>query len=365
MALDNPSARRAVLGVALAVLVAGVMAIPLTRGSDRSLTGEEVASKSSTSTTDAGDDGGNDGGGPGGSGGDGTTDGSGPDGTGPGGSGTKGPGGDAGTGSGTGTQGSGSSSGGSVQNPDGGAGIPATTSTSAVKRPPTGPGTTSTSRPSSGAQPGDPPAMTATAAGSYPYSIRQTSPGNPGSTSDFRLEVKAVAGGEGKQDHTEVYQSKRLAYRMAWRGDGLFEDAFTASVGDDSLACDWTGDFLTLAFPLQKDLRWTSEGTCSKDDGTKTSEYHRRDQARVLGGERLTVGGQQVDCWVIERTQVVTNTVRRTDGSSSSEQVEHTVKQWWAPKQGLLAKEDRTYAKSGQPGATYTEVRELRSLTAQ
>lgn len=122
-----------------------------------------------------------------------------------------------------------------------------------------------------------------------------------------------------------------------WKADSKVIEDGKYGQGDRSTNCNWEPDLLQYVLPLNANSSWKIDSSCPTDLGpqggpgkiTNTGNY------RVVGTERLQVGGKSVDCWVIEGTSdtVIKNATGQTVFSFQS-----TSRDWFAPKYGVSAR---------------------------
>jgi hypothetical protein len=194
------------------------------------------------------------------------------------------------------------------------------------------------------------------AEGTYPYRLRLVDDEET-LEAKGRLVVQAArqAEGETRQSHVytdEVYGTQNQAH--AWRGDGVFLRLIDDGSGAEDNSCDFEPDILLYPLPLTVGHAWEADSACADDpDGDRATTFSKVERA-----DRISVGGQKVDVFVIRRTRESTD----ADGSFS---VTETV--YFAPSVGVDVRMEADYRVS-ETGGSPTEWREeyeLETLTPE
>lgn len=122
-----------------------------------------------------------------------------------------------------------------------------------------------------------------------------------------------------------------------------------------SNSCRWSPADTSLVLPLRKGATWSSRTSCRNSDGSTTSASTT---STVKGWTKVTIGGQQVATWVIDRTvRTVVSSAKVTASGSSA------VTDFFAPAYGLTVVESVRTSYPGPDGAPQVvdAVRRLQS----
>ena len=141
-----------------------------------------------------------------------------------------------------------------------------------------------------------------------------------------------------------------------WRKDGLYEDETVRVVDGRESVCDWQPDVPLLKFPVVKNARWTTEVSC-RDAGGFVLE--RLIESRVAGSSTARVQGKSVRVWTIERSEKR----RLLQASRLVALQDVTMKELFAPAEGLFVQVAAEFKTTPQPGTTVSQLSyELRLL---
>ena len=183
-------------------------------------------------------------------------------------------------------------------------------------------------------------------AGNYPY--RLTTDGPDGrSERETTTVVSDVARNAG-----EVLQRIKLETDqgvldndIAWRSDSVLVLKTVIEIGGQRLDCDWNPDLLQAALPMAVGKAWRSDSSCTTTAFGQQMTIRSSGSASVVRSERVSVGGETVDTWVIEGT--ARNEVK---GQTVNQVVDTKSTTWFAPAIGMVVREVGTSRSSGGPG---------------
>ena len=230
---------------------------------------------------------------------------------------------------------------------------PSTASAPATTAKPRTTGTT-------GAPPATTPATTdpgpakAPALGTYKYSMTITDDeGTRTSEHDAKVEAGQDSPGVTRRVTTRKDESSTLKTTEAWAANGVNQERIhisTSSGGQNAeFDCDWQPDVLVYAQPLSVGAKWTVDSSCETTAGGQPVKLREQGERRVTGRATTTVGGTQVNVWIIETSGKLTVTsgasVLRTD---EVEAVSH-----FEPTRGVEVY-DKTTTKSAASAAQAT-----------
>jgi hypothetical protein len=251
--------------------------------------------------------------------------------------------------------------------PTGPAATPSVTPTTQGKGPTAGASTTTAAPAAVRQVPGTPanPGLTAAPRpGSYFYNESiQSSEGTSNSTLTEKISGEASPPGETRQavdDSDSSSQSANAHSEVSWRSNGLYLLSQTFTVAGGSYNCAWSPSIRELIRPLAAGSRWAFQSSCVVTIFGRAINLKLTGSADVSGTERLQVGSSVVDVWVIDSTIDV-------NGSGAYTFSLHQVsKHRFAPRQGLEVVESSTNTMTSAQGTSTTmEQRQLRSLQPQ
>jgi hypothetical protein len=213
--------------------------------------------------------------------------------------------------------------------------------------------------------PGDPGQPVKAKAGTYRYHV-STKSSQGDNEEDAPLKVEDLAAGPNgpRQRHTLTTKQGDQVDEMSWRSGGVYLDRETFNIAGTATDCDWNPDILTLAEPVAVGRAWTSKSHCSatahtRDYGDFPLDLNITLTGKVSGTERVQVGTDLVDVWV------VTGTIDIKGTSSGSEVLNEkgTYISKFAPKAGLeVARHDDLQITSPQGNDHAVSDRRLLSL---
>lgn len=193
------------------------------------------------------------------------------------------------------------------------------------------------------------PVLRAVAPGSYPYRARVTD-----AEGSFEIDGRIVVrearevGGETHQEHLDIdeeYGASSEEY--VWRAEGVFLHAVGDGSGDTATRCDYEPDVLAYPAPLTVGREWAVDSSCRYEIEGEVFTDHLQGTARVARTDRLVVGGEEVEVYVIEsRGQL------RDGGTLEFEETE-----FFAPSVGLTVRAEGRYVYHAD-GYPADEVRE-------
>jgi hypothetical protein len=197
--------------------------------------------------------------------------------------------------------------------------------------------------------------------GNYVYSESvQSSKGNSSSTLQERVANESNANGELRQSVTDTTSdnSGNSTQEISWRGDGLYLRTEDFSFGGMSFSCALNPPLQALAYPLAVGRSWMLRSSCPITVFSQRVNVTLQGTAKVSGVDRVLVGGEAVDVWVIDSNVDITG----TGGFNFTGH--QTATRRLAPRQGLAVSESSTttISLSQGPPMVATESRQLRRL---
>jgi len=147
---------------------------------------------------------------------------------------------------------------------------------------------------------------------------------------------------------------------VSWRPDGKYTHRVTFGTPPNSLECNLEPDFLDIKLPLQSGAVWTIQTSCEFSPGVF---LRFSGTSSVLGSERVTIGGKQVDT-----TRIKSDVTFRAEGDGESIEQRIVSDGLFAPGAGLYVRATTEISGNdpftGEPSNSKT-VEELVSLTPQ
>jgi hypothetical protein len=201
-------------------------------------------------------------------------------------------------------------------------------------------------------------------AGTYTYRLESTRDGE----SDER-ETDAVIEDLGRGDEgvrrrvTLETEQGTVRNDLSWGARRVLLERTTMQFGPQELDCRWEPAIEQYRLPLGPGQKWEADSRCSTTVLGQPAELRRRTITEVTGQERLTIGGRDVEVWILtsrERTNA--------KGGSAAQpfdvvwDAESTT--WFAPGAGLLVRQESSSTFSmngGEPQEAHTSL-ELLSL---
>lgn len=226
--------------------------------------------------------------------------------------------------------------------PAAGSGDAAGTPTASAGTGAGGPATTQPAGQSSTQPPGPMPAVQPPAPGNYRYRVTAGD-----ESREFVAELVSLgseAGGTAYELTTEGERGE-LKQHLLWRNDGVTlrrTSGTGADGGGGGGGCDWEPDVRQYAFPLSEGAAWTGEGSCTLTSERGSVTIKQSVNAKVTGRERLTIGGEQVDAWIIEGVDTTT-----IGSGARSAKRESRYREWFSPAHGLMVKRIATTTAQG------------------
>lgn len=132
-----------------------------------------------------------------------------------------------------------------------------------------------------------------------------------------------------------------------WTSGGQWTTRETLGKGEKSTVCDWEPDILDLQFPLKTGSQWSVDSTCTFQAKDTVVVRHRTGTVKVLGNARVTIAGEEVEAFVIQRN--MTETVIYGAVTSTTEV---NSKEMFSVKYGLKVQAE-THVKGSAAGNTY------------
>lgn len=183
-------------------------------------------------------------------------------------------------------------------------------------------------------------------AGNYPYRLTTNGP-NGRSERETTTVVTDVGrnGGEVLQRIKLETEQGTLDNDIVWRSDSVVVLKTVIEAGGQRIDCDWNPDLVQAALPMAVGKTWKSDSSCATTAFGQQMTIKSTGSASVVRTERVKVGGQDVDAWVIE------STARNEVKSQAVNQVVDTKSTtWFAPAIGMVVREVATSRTSGGPG---------------
>jgi hypothetical protein len=149
--------------------------------------------------------------------------------------------------------------------------------------------------------------MAKTKAGTYRYHVGVKSPdGDDEEDTTFKVEDLAAAASGARQRNTLATSQGDQVTDVSWRAAGLYFDRQTFNVAGGTTECDWNPDVLAVMAPLALNRTWSGKGHCSTVAHTQFGaiplELDVAITGKVVGAERVLVGTEPVDVWVVTGT---------------------------------------------------------------
>jgi len=209
---------------------------------------------------------------------------------------------------------------------------------------------------------GDPGQPTVTAPGTYTYDL--SSDGGQGSaptTFTQKVTTEATSGGTTRQSVVDNRNggSGNIDQEVEWSAAGEVQRHTTFNVGGQSGRCDWNPPIQELASGLAAGKAWDIRGTCHFLLFGQPITVDLVGRATVTGRERLQVGQDAVDVWVITDTTDATVTTT----TAGTYRIHHVATDRVSGRLGLLVEEDSTdTASSGSGTRTAHSHQALRNV---
>lgn len=236
---------------------------------------------------------------------------------------------------------------------------------------PSSPGTVPPARPpvtsapplaKAGGAVGDPGQPTATAPGTYTYDLSSDGGQDSGSTSfTQKVTTEATSGGTTRQSVVDNRNggSGNVDQEVEWSSAGEVQRHTTFDAGGQSGRCDWNPPIQELASGLAAGKAWDIRATCHFLLFGQPITVDLAGRAAVTGRERLQVGADAVDVWVITDTTDATVTTT----TAGTYRIHHVATDRVSGRLGLLVEEDSTdTASSGSGTRTARSHQALRSI---
>jgi len=203
-----------------------------------------------------------------------------------------------------------------------------------------------------------------TAPGTYTYRVTEHTESGDSNSTVTEL-VSAQPGGPGDvrrrvRDSSDSGNRPTVTEDESWWPDAmlLVDQSFT--FGNQSASCQWSPPIETLALPLGLGHRWAFAGSCAFSVYGQQVTLKMSGTAAVNGKERVRVGPNTVDVWVIGTTADI---VFQSATGQPYGTVHEVATSRFAPPQGLIVTvTTQNSASGGGRSGTSTETRELVSL---
>jgi hypothetical protein len=155
----------------------------------------------------------------------------------------------------------------------------------------------------SGGQAATPGPVSPTPPGAYIYRA-SAQRGNESSSTTLteRVTTESSANGEVRQSLTDTSSDGSLDARqeVSWRSAGLYLRSMDLGFGGRTYTCAFSTPVQELALPLAVGRQWPIDGTCTVTFNGAQDTVRLHGSAKVGGIERVVVGGQAVDVWVVD-----------------------------------------------------------------
>ena len=233
------------------------------------------------------------------------------------------------------------------------------TSTPSASSSRTAPGRTTTLAPivTPVGGPATPGPVTSTPPGTYVYTASAQSDRQSSTTTLNETVVdESNTNGELRQSVTDKSSDNSLNARqeVSWRAVGLYLRSMDFTFGGAPITCNFVSPVLELALPLAVGKQWPVQGMCTVSYSGAQDTVKVQGAAHVSGVERVAVGSQPVDVWVVDGAVDLI-------GSGTFPFDIHETRHTLVTGQGIVAADKSTMTNVPFAG-TVTADRELRSL---
>jgi hypothetical protein len=199
--------------------------------------------------------------------------------------------------------------------------------------------------------------VTPTPPGTYVYSASgQSGRGSSTTTLNEKVVTQSNATGEVRQSVTDTSSdgSGTTRQEVSWRSTGLYLRSMDLGFGGSGASCTFVTPVQLLALPLAVGKQWPIDGTCTVTFNGAQDTVKLHGSGKVSGIERVAVGGQPVDVWVVDASFDITGT-----GAFAFNSHETVTRRLTA--QGVVVTDKSTTTNVPFAG-TISEERQLRSL---
>ena len=151
-----------------------------------------------------------------------------------------------------------------------------------------------------GPAPADPGQPTSPTAGTYTYDINED-----GDDEVAHVKVERTGGppNDTRIQTVDDYQEDRRVF--SWRTDGMYWLEIGGADPSEP-TCQWEPDILLMKFPVRVGSSWPFDSRCRiSDPDFGDIDLHVSGTIKVSGTERVIVGGEPIDTYVVQ-TDVVT-----------------------------------------------------------
>ena len=196
-----------------------------------------------------------------------------------------------------------------------------------------------------------------TPAGSYVYTASgQSGRGSSSTTLTEKVLDEANANGELRQSVSDSSSdgSFDAHQEVSWRGSGLYLRSMSLGFGGGMYACAFSTPVQELALPLAVGKQWPIDGTCTVVFNGAQDTVRVHGSAKASGFERVAVGGQAVNVWVIDAAFDITGS-----GAFAFNSHETATRRLTA---GGVVVTDKSTITNVPFAGTVSEERQLRSL---
>jgi hypothetical protein len=217
------------------------------------------------------------------------------------------------------------------------------------------PGTTATTSqdgvgdcPAGTASATDPGAAQAPAVGTYTY----VSCTDSSDTSESK--VAAAQSGNGVTRRTITEEAEQGASQTSTRAfgpNGVLDELWTIHSGLGDFRCDWNPDLLLFPAQLTVGKTWNVDSSCTIQTPQGNANLHVAGTGKISGRVQVSVGGTNVNAWVVDATIHV---------DAPGQTVDQTVHEYWDPAHGVAVYRN---VKASTAQGSVTRVDRLKSLT--
>ena len=193
--------------------------------------------------------------------------------------------------------------------------------------------------------------------GSYEYTASgQSARGSSTTTLTEKVVNEPSANGEVRQSVSDMSSdgSFDAHQEVSWRPNGLYLRSMALGFGGGTYTCAFITPLQELALPLAVGKMWPIDGTCVVTFNGAQDTVRLHGSAKVSGIERVAVGGQAVNTWIVDASFDIVGTGAFAFSSHETATRRLTTL-------GVVVSDKSTVTNAPFAG-TVTEERQLRSL---
>lgn len=171
-----------------------------------------------------------------------------------------------------------------------------------------------------------------TRAGTYVYRTTTTDEDGNKEQSEDPSTYRDVSrqGGVVVQELEQKQQDLDSVSRIQWDSQKLLVLKTDFEFGGNQAECDWKPDHVQAVFPIKEGLTHEASSQCQIDGfGPTPVTVKRKTTSKVIGAERITVAGQEIDVWRFQGTE-------RIEFQTVVINIEAT--SWFSPERGLVVR---------------------------